>query len=78
MTESIANGRRGNAYELTRCELAILHLIAGGNSNEEIATTLGISLSSVNAEVASILTKMNAASRTEAGVRAIRENLVPW
>jgi DNA-binding NarL/FixJ family response regulator len=78
MTESIACGRHANAYELTDDQLAILQLIAGGDSNEQIASELGLSQAIVNSEVAGILAKMNAASTTEAGVRAIRENLVLW
>jgi DNA-binding NarL/FixJ family response regulator len=78
VTESIGDERQRNAYELTGCELSILQLIAGGDSKEQIASELGISQAIVNSEVAGILAKMNAASTTEAAVRAIRENLVPW
>jgi DNA-binding NarL/FixJ family response regulator len=67
-----------NGYHLSKPELAILQLIAGGDSDDEIASTLSLSLAGVDAAVASILMKMRAGSRTEAGVRAIRENLVPW
>jgi DNA-binding NarL/FixJ family response regulator len=47
-------------------------------AKSQIASELGLSQAIVNSEVAGILAKMNAASTTEAGVRAIRENLVLW
>jgi DNA-binding NarL/FixJ family response regulator len=67
---------RGNAYGLTFRELTVLHLVAAGKSDKEIATTLGISTLTASKHLANILHKMGAASRTEAGVRAIRQGLV--
>jgi two-component system NarL family response regulator len=68
--------QRGNAYRLTFRELTILHLVAAGRSDKEIATVLGISPLTVSKHVANILHKMGAASRTEAGVRAVRQGLL--
>ncbi|HEY7269949.1 MAG TPA: PAS domain-containing protein [Dehalococcoidia bacterium] len=67
---------RANPYGLTYRELAILHLVAEGSADKQIAESLGISIYTVNKHVGNILGKMNAASRTEAGVRAIREGLL--
>jgi PAS domain S-box-containing protein len=65
-----------NGYALTDRELAVLHLVARGKADKEIAVTLGISSQTVNKHVAKILYKMGASSRTEAGVRAIRAQIV--
>ena len=67
---------RRNPYRLTFRELTVLHLIARGLADKEIAGELGISPFTVHKHVANILSKMNAASRTEAGVRAQREGLL--
>ena len=53
----------------------MLHLVAEGAADKQIAESLGISIYTVNKHVGNILGKMGAASRTEAGVRAIREGL---
>jgi PAS domain S-box-containing protein len=68
--------RRTNPYNLTYRELAILHLVAEGQADKQIAEALGISIYTVNKHVGNILGKMAASSRTEAGVRAAREGLV--
>jgi DNA-binding NarL/FixJ family response regulator len=65
-----------NGYGLTFRELTVLHLVAAGQSDKEIATALGISPLTAHKHVANILDKMVAASRTEAGVRALREGLL--
>lgn len=66
----------GSAYGLTFRELTVLHLVARGKADKEIAVTLGISSQTVNKHVARILNKMSASSRTEAGVRAIKDQIV--
>jgi PAS domain S-box-containing protein len=66
----------GVAYALTFRELTVLHLVSSGKADKEIATTLGISSQTVNKHVARILHKMGASSRTEAGVRAIKDGVV--
>jgi PAS domain S-box-containing protein len=67
---------RTNPYGLTYRELTILHLVSEGSADKQIAEALGISTYTVNKHVANILGKMNAVSRTEAGVRAIREGML--
>jgi DNA-binding CsgD family transcriptional regulator len=63
-------------YRLTARELTVLRLVAAGKSDRHIATALDISLLTAHKHVANIRKKMGAASRTEAGVRAIREGLL--
>jgi PAS domain S-box-containing protein len=67
---------RGNPYGLTFRELTVLHLVATGKADKEIASQLGISPLTASKHLANILSKMAAASRTEACVRALREGLL--
>jgi DNA-binding NarL/FixJ family response regulator len=67
---------RGAAYGLTFREMTVLHLVAQGKSDKEIAVELGISPLTAHKHLSNILSKMGAASRTEAGVRAVREGLL--
>jgi len=64
------------AYGLTFRELTVLHLVSSGMADKEIAATLGIRPKTVNKHMQRILHKMEASSRTEVGVRAIREGIV--
>jgi two-component system, NarL family, response regulator len=64
------------ARELSSRELEVLEMIAKGATNREIATTLGISDSTVKAHVASIMNKLDATDRTMAATQAIRRGLV--
>jgi DNA-binding NarL/FixJ family response regulator len=68
--------QRGNAYGLSFRELTVLNLVAAGKSDKEIAGLLGISLGTASKHTGNILGKMGASSRTEAGVRAVREGLL--
>ena len=63
-------------YGLTRRELTVLSLAATGKTDKAIASELRISPNTVHQHVSNILLKMNATSRTEAGVRAVREGLL--
>ncbi len=67
---------RGNAYGLTFRELTVLHLVAAGRADKEIARELSISPHTASKHVKNIMSKMNAMSRTDAGVRAVREELI--
>ena len=68
--------RSGGAYGLTFREFTVLHHVAAGKSDKEIGMELGISPLTAQKHVANILSKMEAVSRTEAGVRAEREGLL--
>jgi DNA-binding NarL/FixJ family response regulator len=75
--QRIERPARSNAYGLTYRELAVLSLVVEGMADKQIAEELGISIYTVNKHVGNVLGKMNAASRTEAGVRAVKEGLLP-
>lgn len=62
--------------ELTPRELEVLQLLAEGLSNRGIAHRLAVSEHTVKFHVNSILTKLNAQSRTEAAVLAARAGLL--
>jgi two-component system, NarL family, response regulator YdfI len=64
------------AESLTRREVEVLQMLAGGLSNKEIAARLNISDHTVKFHVASILGKLGAASRAEAVSIGIRRGLV--
>ena len=60
---------------LTEREVDVLRLIAYGESNQDIATTLGIGTATVSKHVTHILGKLHLASRTQAALYALREGL---
>jgi two-component system NarL family response regulator len=63
--------------ELSARELQVLQYIAHGRSNKEIGQVLYISEGTVKHHVKSILIKLNAVGRTEAGAIAARHGLIP-
>jgi NarL family two-component system response regulator LiaR len=63
--------------ELTPRELEVLTQIARGRSNHEIAQELVISEPTVRTHVASILSTLHLADRTQAAIYALQHNLVP-
>ena len=67
---------RRNPYGLTFRELTVLHLVAAGGSDKQIGAELSISPLTAQKHVSNILAKMEAASRTEATARALRERLL--
>jgi len=62
--------------DLTRRELDVLRRLALGEPNRTIATVLGISENTVKNHVRSILEKLQASSRSEAVVSALRLGIV--
>jgi DNA-binding NarL/FixJ family response regulator len=63
-------------HTLTARELEVLRMMAEGAANKAIAWKLGISDHTVKFHVASILAKLNAASRTEAVTMGVRQGLI--
>ena len=55
---------------LTQREQEVLHLLADGASNQDIANQLVVSLATAKKHVASILSKLGAENRTQAIARA--------
>lgn len=65
----------GPDEELSPRELEVLHLIARGMENAEIADELGISPRTAKNHVSSILTKLGLPSRVQAAIYAVRHHL---
>lgn len=61
--------------ELTPREKQVLTLLAGGQSNKEIAQTLNISIKTVKTHVSNILSKLHLVDRTHAAIYATRRGL---
>jgi len=64
------------SYDLTEREMEVLNLVVQGNSNQQIAETLVISVATVKAHISNILSKLGVASRSEASAYAIKNKLV--
>lgn len=62
---------------LSQRELEVLHLIAMGGTNKEIARQLVVSPGTVKAHTASIYRKLDVANRTEAVARARQLDILP-
>jgi DNA-binding CsgD family transcriptional regulator len=62
--------------DLTARETEVLHCLAAGLSNKQIARSLGISVRTVTVHVSNLLRKTNSASRTEAAIWAVQRQLV--
>jgi len=63
--------------DLTGRELEVLALLVEGQTNQQIAQSLEVSLSTAKFHVSTILSKLNAGSRTEAVSLALKQNLIP-
>ena len=63
--------------ELSKRELEILCLLAQGHSNQEIASKLFISLSTVKTHIQNIFEKLEVKRRTQAVEKATRLSLIP-
>lgn len=74
----IASARPALAHDspLTPRETEILRMIAGGQGNAEIASTLYIGLGTVKGHIRDILEKLAANDRTQAAVLALRRGLI--
>jgi DNA-binding NarL/FixJ family response regulator len=62
--------------ELTAREIAVLRLVAFGNTNKEIAAQLHISDETVKSHVTNILEKLRANDRTHAVTTALRRGII--
>jgi two-component system NarL family response regulator len=61
---------------LTRREIQVLQLVADGKGNKEIAVALSISEGTVKTHVSAILTKLDAADRTQAVTIALKRGIL--
>lgn len=62
---------------ITAREKEVLRLVADGLGNKQVAATLNISEHTVKFHITSIMTKLDAGTRTEAVAVAIRRGLIP-
>ena len=65
-----------DCYNLTHQEKRVLLFLSSGLNNQQIAKKLSISVNTTKVHVCSILQKMNVEDRTQAAIKAIRENLI--
>jgi len=61
---------------LTPAEIVVLRLIAGGNSNKQIADQLGVTEDTVKGRVKSILAKLGANDRTHAAIIGLKRGII--
>jgi DNA-binding NarL/FixJ family response regulator len=61
---------------LTPAEIRVLHLIAEGNANKEIATRLSVSEETVKGQVRNILSKLGANDRTHAAMIGLKRGII--
>lgn len=71
-----ASGKPVEGPRLTVREMEVIHLVAQGKSNREIAQTLVISEKTVKAHVSNILGKLEVEDRTQMAIYAIKNGLV--
>jgi len=67
---------RQNRAALTAREEEVLHLLARGRSNKEIASDLNIAARTVKLHVGHILQKLDVMDRTQAVTAALQRGLV--
>ena len=61
---------------LTEREMEVLHLLAHGRTNREIAEELVVGLETVKTHVGNILAKLHLAHRTQAVIHALKQGLI--
>ncbi len=71
------NPKAQAALGISPRELTVLHEIAAGRSNKEIATALGVSPNTVKTHIARLFEKLEAKRRTDALAKARELGLVP-
>jgi DNA-binding NarL/FixJ family response regulator len=72
----IAQRRRNKTRELTQRERDVLRLLADGNSNEQIGSSLSISPQTVRTHVQKAMEKLGASTRVQAVATALRDSLI--
>ena len=73
---SILRQKVDDSYNLTIKEKKVLSLLADGNSNQQIAKKLNISVNTAKVHVCNILQKLSVDDRTQAAIKAIKENIL--
>ena len=67
---------RMTGSDLTARELEVLERIVRGMSNKEIASALGISEATVKSHINNVLSKLDAADRTQAATKALQRGII--
>lgn len=76
-TEALIDARQSTlGADLTERERELLKLMAQGQSNQDIATAMGIAVPTVKFHITNILGKLGATNRTEAVLLALKHRLV--
>jgi DNA-binding NarL/FixJ family response regulator len=70
------NRARRNQDSLTSREAEVLQLVANGQTNDDIADALGVTVKAIQVHLTNLYAKLNAKNRTEAVVKAARRGLV--
>jgi DNA-binding NarL/FixJ family response regulator len=73
---SFAVAEHAMTDDLSPAEVRVLRLISEGESNKEIAATLGLSVDTVKGQVKSILSKLDASDRTQATMIAVKRGII--
>jgi NarL family two-component system response regulator LiaR len=81
VTSKVISKMRSSDHEkphdsLTAREMEVLQLIADGNTNQEIADKLYITVKTVKTHITNLLSKLELDDRTQAAIYAYRNNLV--
>ena len=85
VSQYILNTNRNNNFQKAKCdddynltmkEKKVLSLLAEGNSNQVIAKKLNISVNTAKVHVCNILQKLSVDDRTQAAIKAIKENIL--
>jgi len=71
-----AAGQVDQETNLSKRELGVLHLVAGGTTNKEVAEALFISENTVKGHLSRILEKMNVRNRQQAVVMAMEKGII--
>ena len=70
----LLQSKKKDFYGLTKRELQVLRLVAGGDTNKSIASKLHLSERTVERHMSNIFTKMNVSSRTAASTLAVKHH----
>ena len=75
-TGNSSKQKKDDVYNLTLKEKKVLSLLADGNSNQQIAKKLNISVNTTKVHVCNILQKLSVDDRTQSAIKAIKENIL--
>ena len=76
-SKSMAHKKQSYNTDLTPRELEVLEGIVAGQSNKSIAEHLSITANTVKVHVCNIIQKLQVDDRTQAAVKALKEELIP-